>query len=283
MLIITSGSYYFALYNIDNKIEEEYYYEHIDELEKKNYQDIINEYLNWEDNIHVFDYISDYVEFVDNGDLFINKCQELVLGNNKLDKIMKINPLEVLNYVNYVDTESMLVTERLIQDFIDIYRSSDYIIKTDEKGNSIFYKNVTEYLRATINQQIIHKYKGNKEKIKKFYSYIFSNVYENLVLYYSLDKKYMQSNYNSLIKAFEVGDVNFEFLYKKYSEDIKFFAEVINFFLIYNNDVYFGELFERRNEFKKKGNVKLLKKLNPYYDIETAYFKKEKNRNNKEI
>ena len=254
MLIITSGSYYFALYNIDNKIEEDYYLGHVNKLEKKDYQDIINEFLNWDDNMHVFDYISDYFEFANNGDLFNNKCQELVLKHNKLDKIMKINPLEVLNFANYVDAKSMLITEKLIQDFIDIYRSSDYIINTDEKGNSIFYKNRFEYLRATINQQIIHKYKGDKEKAKKFYGYIFSNIYENIIL-----------------------------LYKKYVEDIQFFIEVIDFFLVYNDSVYFGELSERRSEFEQKGNVKMLKKLNPYYDVEKIYFKKAKNKVKNEL
>lgn len=283
MLIITSGSYYFALYNIDNKIEEDYYLGHVNKLEKKDYQDIINEFLNWDDNMHVFDYISDYFEFANNGDLFNNKCQELVLKHDKLDKIMKINPLEVLNFANYVDAKSMLITEKLIQDFIDIYRSSDYIINTDEKGNSIFYKNRFEYLRATINQQIIHKYKGDKEKAKKFYGYIFSNIYENIILYYNLDKKYMSDKYNLLLKTFEAENVDFDLLYKKYVEDIQFFIEVIDFFLVYNDSVYFGELSERRSEFEQKGNVKMLKKLNPYYDVETIYFKKAKNKVKNEL
>ena len=66
-------------------------------------------------------------------------------------------------------------------------------------------------------------------------------------------------------------------------EDIQFFIEVIDFFLVYNDSVYFGELSERRSEFEQKGNVKMLKKLNPYYDVETIYFKKAKNKVKNEL
>ncbi len=279
MLVIASGSYYFALYNIDNMIENDYYVQCINDIEHKDYEDIINEFVNWEENIdQVLDYINDYFAFANEGDLFSNKCKQLALKYDKLDKIIKINPLEILNFANYVDSESMLITEKLIQDFIDIYRSSDYIVKSDEKGNSIFYKDNLSYLRATMHQQILLKYNGNEENIKKFYSYIFSNVYENMVLYYDIDKKYLKNKYNLLVQAFESNEIEFNFLYEKYVKDIRFFAEVVNFFLTYNDSIYFGELLERRNDFKQKSNVKVLKKLNPYYNVEAAYFKKEKDR-----
>ena len=277
MLIITSGSYYFALYNLDNKIEEEYYERYINYLESKDYKDIIEEFLNCEsEELDIFDYINEYAEFSNNGDLFFNKCKELVLKYNKLDKITKINPFEIVNFINYVDPKSILITSKLIQDFIDIYRSSDYITKIDEKGNSLYYKDRFEYLRATIDKQMFYKY-GDKEKVKRVYSYIFANVYENMTLYYDIDKRYMQNKYNLLAKEFESDNINFDTLFKKYVQDRQFFAEVINFFLTYNDNLYFNELSERRNEFEQKGNVKILKKLNPFYEIESIYFKKVKN------
>ena len=102
-------------------------------------------------------------------------------------------------------------------------------------------------------------------------------MYEGIVVFYSIDCLLMKK-YECLVKEFINSEISFEKVYQKIMDDNVFFLNLIDFFLEINDGIYDGELMVKRTEFKEKGNIKLLKELNPYYEEEELSFQKIKKR-----
>ena len=121
MLIIVSSSYYLSLYSIKNEINVDANKSIVEELENMNYKNVINMFYNWGKNSKIIDYIEDYCDFYMRNYIFRNNCMEEVIKQNKIYFISKINPFEIINYLDYLDPSMFLESEKMIQKFIDTY------------------------------------------------------------------------------------------------------------------------------------------------------------------
>ena len=272
MLIIASSSYYLSLYCIEKEINVLDCNKTIEELEELNYKDIIKMFYKWTTNSNIFNYIEDFCDYSNKNYIFQNNCREEVIKQEKIDIIRQINPFEIINYLNHINPTMMLESEIMIQDLIDIYESSLCYIQLDDNGESTFYETEDDFLIDTLREKIEEKY-DNNFKIKQFYSYIFSNVYEGIIIYLKLDYE-MQKRYKILADEFMKEDLNFKSLYERFLNDNIFAFYLIDFFLEINDDIFETDLLQRRQDFKKSGNLETLKKLDPFYEEEEVVYNK---------
>lgn len=271
MLIIVDNCYLLSFYNTNKKIDEFENEQIFKSLEDKNFFDFIAEFLHWEENPQVFSYIENYCNYLDKNYIYQNNCLQMIIEEDKINSLLQINPFAFLNFTNYIDPDSIIITEKIIQDFIDLYDSSLYEQEIDEFGESEFYESDEEHIKALFDEKIKDNFGYEQEKIKKFYSYVFSNVYESVSINIKIDSKALK-DYKLLIEAFKNNTITFEEIYYLYMNDLDFAFQLIDYFLRINDYLYDGDLFERREAFKNCGNVKVLKRLNPYYEQEEIVF-----------
>ena len=266
MLIIVSTFYKVNLYYTEKGMDLDYEEQSL--LEEKNYNEIIEDFRDLENNPYVFQAIACFCEFSNRSYILKNNCMEEIIAQNKLDVIMEINPFEILNFTNCINPNLLLETEKMIQDFIDLYDCS-------QNGDC-----EDEYEIIDIFKEKIEKHFDNdQQKILIFYKYIFSNVYESIITKCKNNRP-LKSRYKYLIREFSKNDISFDELYDKFLNDYQFADELINFFLTANDDLLENDLIERRSYFKTIGNVGLLKSLNPFYDKEEKIFEKRKRYHN---
>lgn len=268
MLIIASSSYYTSLYCAEKDLNRQMSEMNIEVLENLNYKDIVKMFYNWPKYLKVFDFIEDYCDFYNKSYILKNNCMEEVLKKDKISIIYQINPFEFLNYINYLEPKMLASSEKVIQDFIDIYDASLYYCGIDENNELSFYEDNEDFLASIIRGKIDEKYDR-----QEFYSYIFSNIYEGFITKYTFDK-YLIKKYPIVGKEFLNHNISFERLYNMILNDNNFLFELIDFFLEINDKIYQGELLTRRIDFKKVGNIDTLKRLNPFYEEEEFVYKK---------
>lgn len=272
MLIIFSSSYYFALYSIKNEMNVDVNKNIIEELEGLDYKNIIKMFYNWEKSPKIIDYIEDYCDFYAKNYIFKNNCMEEVINQRKLDFICKINPFEILNYLDYLDPDMLLESEKMIQKFIDLYDISLCHCRLDEIGEGNNYENFNDFVADVIKEKIEEEF-VTEEKIRQFYSYIISNVYEAFIIYHHTDKLLIK-RYPSLGEVFLKNDINFNHIYDKILNDNEFLLKIIDFFVDINDDIFESDLLSRRLDFKKIGNIEILRKLDPFYEEEEIIYSK---------
>lgn len=145
----------------------------------------------------------------------------------------------------------------------------------DEYDEAQSYSTSEEFLVDIILRKLAESCK-TKEELLTFTKYIISNVYETIVTELSannLDYK----RYLSIQKYIEQNAIN-DILAKVFT-DYKFALQIIDAFLAGNDVLIEGDLLGKREIFKKVGNVKLLRKINPYYKEEEIVYKKIKETN----
>lgn len=263
MLIIVSTFYKTNVYYTEKGIDIDFEQQSL--LEEKNYEQIIEEFYNFEKNPYIFQTIACFCDFINRNYIFKNNCMEEIIAQNRLETIIGINPFELLNFMNYMNPNMFSTTEKMIQDFIDLYDCSE-----ESLNNSDQYE-VFDMFKEKVNDH----FNGDEKKVMIFYQYIFSNVYETIITRCKNNIP-LKKRYKYLINEFLKEDLKFDNIYNKFLNNYGFADDLINFFLVTNDDLLEEDLIERRNYFKKVGNVDLLKKLNPFYEEEEAVFKKRK-------
>lgn len=270
MLIIASSSYYLSLYSIKNNIDIEIYEEILDDLNSSSYKDIIYKFIHWKDHEEVFDYIDDFVSFYEKNYIYFNNCMQEVIKQGKLLNICKINPFEALNYMQY-EPNKILKSEKMLQDFIDMYNASYYEVQIDESKEAYLYENDDEYFVNILYKKISKKYKSEE---KKLFSYIFSNIYE--FIYSQQLPIQFRKKYKFLLDEFYQEDIDFSNIYNLYLNDYHFAMNLNDCFVEINESIVIDDLGLRRENFKKFGNIEVLRKLNPFYEEEEVGFTKRK-------
>ena len=281
MLIIMSGSYYLSLYQYDHDISQDANLSIIQELEELSSHDIIKKFYDLDNNPELFDYVMDYMEFSSKNYIFRNGCIDSVLKHEKIKELLKINPFEAVNFISYVDFDHLLITERFIQEFIDLYDSSrcclmnesifDIDGNTNDEEDEIFDQFLIEIFRNKVSEY----FEEDEEKIHTFYSYIFSNIYETLTVLIKKDKE-PEKKYQRLVDLFNSCNCRFEELYAAFMKNDEIAFMLIDFFINTNDDIFEEDLIMKREDYIKVGDIDILRELNPYYDEENIVFEQIK-------
>ena len=163
-------------------------------------------------------------------------------------------------------------SEEVIQTFMDIYEQSLVCLYNDEFGESDNYSCKDEFLVSIIFSKLMEKY-GSKEKFIEVIKYILSNVYETIVTELNGHNNDYRV-YINIVRLIESSSI--EEVIERFVNNYEFTIEVIDAFLEGNDYLVEGDLIGKRDVFKRVGNVKLLRKLNPYYQEEEIVYKKIK-------
>ena len=280
MLIVVSSSYYLSLYQYEHDISPEVNLNVVEELEQLSSCDIVKMFNDLDNNPKVVDYVEDYMDFSSKNYIFRNGCMETILKKDKLRELLKINPFEIVNYINYVDLDNLLTTEKYIQEFIDLYDASlsstkDNVPISDEGDSDEYHETFNEILISIFRNKVNEYFDEDEERIHTFYSYIFSNIYETLTVLIKKDKE-PETKYQKLLDLFAGCNCNFEELYMAFMEDDDIAFMIIDFFVDTNDDLYEEDLITKRDDFMEVGDIDTLRDLNPYYDEENIVFEQIK-------
>lgn len=186
-----------------------------------------------------------------------------IKSTKKLPTLLKMNPFESLAYLYNMDIEELTESELAIQYCRDAYdcvlsRAYDEELNQDER-KQYFLDKLSEY------------YNYDDEAVDRAIAYIFSNIYLNLKSLSSSSTTNLDSM--KLMQFIEDNSNNVFELVGAFRANTEFFWRIIDKFYSFNYDIDIDTLFWLRNDFKtKKGNVKVLKRLNPFYEQEEEAF-----------
>ena len=270
MLIIVSKAYMNNYYDFVHDINAFENNLMLVEIENMSIEDIIGDFYKKDDFIK--DLIEDFFSYINRPYIFQSKCKSLIMKDGKMNVLLKLNPFEVLDLYEHIDDGMYTNSEEAIQEFMDIYEQSLMYTFNDENGELKNYSCEEEYLISVFISKLMEKY-PSKEKFVEVIKYILSNVYETVVTELSGHNNDYRV-YINIVRLIEGSSI--EEVIERFVNNYEFTIEVIDAFLEGNDYLVEGDLLGKRDVFKKVGNVKLLRKLNPYYQEEEIVYKKIK-------
>ncbi len=271
MFIIASKAYILNHYEYQHKINISYCENTLKELENSDKNEIID--MFYRPTSTTDDIIEDFLTYTERPYIFKSKAKEAIIENNKLKNLLKINPLEILDIWDYIPDDKLIESEKYIQIFFDIYYKSlsDALENKDGKKENHETKDIYEY--TLIVENIKEQFRNNETQMTLFLSYIMSNVYELLIIEKNKENSEF-AKYFDLLPYFERCDI-YE-LRNKFLNKSEFGLKIINIFIESNGNLEEFELEDKRDNFKKNGNITLLRRLNPYYDTEEFVYNRIK-------
>ena len=276
MLIVFSTSYLKNLYDVKRDVDYDDAIEEVEYLETLTVSDIIALFYEQDENIKR--YLEDYLEYSYNSYIYRNACWQNLLMQQKASQLLKINPVEILNYDDAYLGDGFKEMENVIQTLDDLYSKSlneaynDPEFATDEDIESVrqhddclvmekFYNNVWEH------------FAGNQAGIAEFYLLIFANVYEKTTISIP-KKKSLKKKRARLLQLLE--ENSNEDLIAMFENNWQFAIEIIDTFISINDGLEKEELINRRLEFLKVGNIARLNEFNVYHQRDEIVLKRHK-------
>ncbi len=271
MFMLVSKSYVMNYYDFVHEINRAYTEDMIQELESLNKENVIE--LFYKPSEVTDDILEDFFAYIVRPYVFQSKAKELVFKDGKLKTLLELNPFEALDIWDYISDEDFMESEKYIQTFFNLYDKSISDASLDEFGEKENYDEADDYEYSLFINNIRNHFEDDSTKILLFLSYIMSNIYEFLVV----EKKNNPKEYEDafyLIDYFENEDIYT--LKDEFLTNQDFALRIIDLFVEINGTLYEDDLLNRRDDFKKCGDVKLLRKLNPYFDAEEIVYKEIK-------
>ncbi len=259
--ILVSKAYIVNYYDFVHEINVSCCEEALFELESLSKEDIVDLFYK---PTSTTDYvIEDFLSYISRPYTFWSKAKELIVKDDKLAELLALNPFEALDIGDYIPEEKFIQSEKYIQTFFDLYDKSISDLDEDD------YNEVESAELGYFAQNIYEYFNYDVAKVAQFICYIISNVYEFLVIEKSSNYSDFELYFN-LIEYIENTDENT--LCSEFLNNSEFAIKVIDLFLEENSFLYEGDLLDKRDVFKKCGNIQVLKRLNPYYDAEEIVY-----------
>lgn len=256
-LLFISQFYEYANYTEDElDYGEEQILEYLDTCTTREALELFD---NNNDSEIILNKVIDYLFILDEVDVMV---REKAVDDNKFETIMNINPFMYLEYRRVFGSllpgETSRSTEcgnLLISTLVDIVYNNEKI-NCDEEIN---YQDIA---RLFVNN-MKNLYLSTKEML----DFILSNIYENLI-----NKKDLNIDEKSYIELIEDEDFSIE----EYLDDEEIIGALLFYFMNVNNNGYFDDkkIQKLRNNTKRLGKVKVLERLDPFYDIDKPIFEK---------
>ena len=267
MYFLVSKSYIMNYYDYIHEINISYCYPFLEELEDLNKDGILDLFYKPDETTN--EIIDDFFAYITRQYIFMSKSKELILNDGKLSTLLKINPFEALDIWDYILDEDLTEPEKFIQIFFDIYDKSIAEAVDDPNGEKENYEGIEAFEHAVLIKNINEYFENDINKVTIFLSYIISNVYECLIV-----EKDSSGINNDLIAYLEEADI-YE-LRDEFINNNEFAFRIMDIFEERNSTLLEDELLNKREQFKRCGDVLLLKRLNPYYDAEEIVYQKMK-------
>lgn len=270
MLIIASKSYMANNYDYHHDINKKLSRKMMDELETMNPETIIKNFYQRSEFAEAI--IDDYFSFINSSYIYQSQCKSLIIKNNKRDIILKLNPFEILDLYDYIEDDKYTESEICIQTFLNIYEQSLLESINDEYSEEENYSCPEEFLVSCMITRIKEVF-PEESQVKIFIKYLLSNVYETVVT----ELKGHNEDYKKYADiVYFIENTEIEKIISRFFSDYRFALHTTDAFLEGNDYLVEGDLIGKRDQFKRVGNVKLLRKLNPFYQNEEIVYKKIK-------
>ena len=267
MYFLVSKSYIMNYYDYIHEINISYCYPFLEELEDLNKDGILDLFYKPDETTN--EIIDDFFAYITRQYIFMSKSKDLIINDGKLSTLLKINPFEALDIWDYILDEDLTEPEKFIQIFFDIYDKSIAEAVDDPNGEKENYEGIEAFEHAVLIKNINEYFENDINKVTIFLSYIISNVYECLIV-----EKDSSGINNDLIAYLEEADI-YE-LRDEFINNNEFAFRIMDIFEERNSTLLEDELLNKREQFKRCGDVLLLKRLNPYYDAEEIVYQKMK-------
>lgn len=271
MYMLVSKSYVMNYYDSFHGINPSYSEPFIATLESLTNEDIID--MFYKPTEMTDDIIEDFLAYIQRPYTFKFKAKELIFKNGKLQTLLELNPLEFLDIWDYIPDEELTKPEKYIQRFFDLYDKSISECAEDINGEKENYESMDDYEHSVLIQNIYESFENDIAQITMFINYIQSNVYEFLII----EKNNGYKDYKDCFDLIEfLEDHDIYELRDEFLNNREFAFRIIDIFTEQNSTLDEDDLLEKREEFKQHGDIKLLRKLNPYYDAEEIVYQKIK-------
>ncbi len=262
MLIVASKSFMLNNYEFNYGINEEVAQEMLMMQKEYSAPKVLAAFYN--DSETAEEWIDNFRTYLESNYIEQNCSIEMGLKEHK-DEILRINPFEIFEFGSYLPSDMLLSSEKAIQNYINLY-SKALCLSYEEEEEEGYGSN--EELLHSIFIDCIYEAFPNDRDVDAFIQYIISNIYEAMIVY---GRKNCDEELLSYLETEPMANIIERFL-----QDYEFALSINDLFLSYNDYLDEYELWERREEFKKKGNIPVLKRINPYYNEEEIAYGKMK-------
>lgn len=268
ILILGSSSYLLNSYNSFQAIDRELFTDIINDYNMMDAKDLINAFSNWNFAQRLIDDFLDY-----DAATYILKFQskEIVRSEGNLKSLLKLNPFAIFDMFSSLEEKKFMDSELAIQTFFDIYsRSLNQVINNQEEDQDI---NNCELLHQAFIENLKKYFNEDENEICNFIHYLFGNVFEGLVVLKN-EGNNTGKKYFKLISYLE--NTLITEMLDRFFSDSNFSVKIIDAFIICNEGLSEFELYERRETFKKNGNIIRLRRLNPHFMLEEYIYERLK-------
>ena len=271
--IMLEKAYLLNCYDLSRGINSEYANDKKNILESINTNEGIELFVNnYEFALNIVD---SFLEYLDRPYIFKYQSKNLILSSKLINKLLNICPFAIFDLFNQVAQDRFIQSEIQIQEFCDMYNKAYSYVREDILDEKDCYNSEDEYLATTFINSLNIYFNYDINEIGNFLHYILGNIYEALVTFKNLGDFELREYFDliPLLEKSKVVDIINKFL-----NDTGFAIRIINCFVDSNAYLEDYDLLERRDIFKKYGNVNNLKRLNPHYVEEEYAFSKIKKR-----
>lgn len=270
MLTIISYAYLVNLYNVRIDIDAENSQKYVDYLESLSAKEIVDMFACHSPEIKTF--YGDSANYVNNSYIYRYCCWANALSEGKEFMVLKLNPFTLLECQDINLGDGFVETEVCIQLFDDLYCKALEMALMDSEAavteSLEFSKIIVDYFREGVDNH----FNGDVSQINCFYSLIFSNIYENIII--NSNTKKQRRKFKTLIQKIE--ECSTADLMTLFMDSYQFAIEIIDSFITFNDNLEKDDLIKRRLEFMKKGNSQKLAEINPFYARDVEVLKKIK-------
>lgn len=286
-LIIASNCYQYAICELEKERAEKdeldnlYFFE----TENPSAKQLLDIFQNPLHSVIASSFIEDFLDFFNMTYIYQLDSMNIVLKTGRLPQLLQINPFSILQYIYMVEEDKFISSERAIQNFLDIYEKCYIKVLREQNENDEEYEDENmlesdfeEFSSEKIENFMILFFEelrflyDDDSAFEKDISYIIANVYENAKVYEKED-----SNAKKWVDFFEQTEYSSEQLVELFMYNSSFFEKIFRFFRNFNDSLFEGDLENNRDRFKRiNGNIKILKKLNPFYEEEEYIYNIEK-------
>jgi hypothetical protein len=214
--------------------------------------------------------IENYFDLLIEDEFYIKKCINCAINTNKVFKIMVMNPFASIRYCNFNIPKLEIIRDEIFELYVSSVNKQTKEIfdkrqNDDTKSNECIEElnspEATKTLYENLKKEILNaqSYLG---KMNKIIAYIISSAYERMRL--STDKKFQR-----IVDYIENKSENLEEVIEVFINNNDF-SNIILYEFIKDYSLYNPEyIIKRRNLYEESGYNKLLKNINPFYDIES--------------
>ena len=272
MFNIFMYAYLVNLYNVKIGLDTSNSQNFVNYIEALNYKEIVALFACHSPEIKII--FEDCLCYISGSYIFRYCCWMNAYAQGRQSSILKLNPFALLEMQDADLGDGFVESEVYIQLFEDLYNKAleEAAVNAEyEEDDEEFSKLLVHCLQNKIKDH----FNDDIGKINDFCAFLLSSVYENITINLK-NSKMLKKKYEAILSKY--GEYELLELINLFMDSYHFAYDIINVFLTYNDGLEKEELINRRIIFMKKGNMKKLAEINPFYKNDVEVLKRHNKR-----